>query len=116
MTSAGSTGREGDAEPMNRDDELAWMLCRDPLDPAQEECLYLPEARTCTDSSGPSWEGCAGACEVCKELLIDFPYYFQWHPCCEPAACGKSVVGLCHEHCPPPRTRDKVKPCVGESD
>lgn len=114
--SAGSAGREGDADagPTDRYDELAWMLCRDPLDPVQEDCQYLPEARTCSDSSGPSWNGCAGACEVCEEQLVDYPYYFQWHPCCERKACGKNVAGLCHEHCPPPRTRDKVKRCVDE--
>jgi hypothetical protein len=113
---AGSTGREGDAGPTDRSDEIAWMLCRDPLDPPQKECKFLREARTCSHSSGPSWTGCAGQCQVCKEQLLDYPYYFEWHPCCDPAACGNSVVGLCHEHCPPPTTRDKVKRCEEESD
>jgi hypothetical protein len=122
----GGDGAAGEASPdsaagggagaTNRYDEIALQLCRDALEPVQRACLLVPDARTCSDSGGPSWQGCAGACEVCEEQLVEYPHYLEWHPCCERKACGDHVARRCHEHCPPPATRDKVKPCPEQSD
>jgi hypothetical protein len=104
-----SSGRGESAGPKDGRDDIAELLCRDPLEPAQEDCLLL-EKYDCSEPSGPSWVGCAGACEVCEDLLREFPYYLEWHPCCRAAPCGDSPR-VCDERCPPPATRDKVKPC-----
>jgi hypothetical protein len=57
------------------------------------------------------WDGCAGGCQVCDVELLEYPYYLDWHPCCEAVVCGEGSVGVCHEHCPRPIVRDKFKPC-----
>jgi hypothetical protein len=107
-----SSGRGQSAGSRGGHDDIAELLCRDPLEPAQRECLL--EKKTCSEASGPSWPGCAGACEVCEELLREFPYYTEWHPCCRVAPCGVENPRACDERCPPPATRDKVKPCLDD--
>jgi hypothetical protein len=109
----GSGGEPNEASagagPVDSRDDIAALLCRDPLDSVQQECLLL-DAHACGVARG-GWDGCAGGCQVCRAELLDYPHYLDWHPCCEMAECSEGSVGVCHEHCPRPTVRDKFKPC-----
>jgi hypothetical protein len=69
----------------------------------------------CSVQDLEGWAGCySGGCAVCIEGVADYPYYFDWHPCCEPnpnCNSNNSHVTKCDARCPAPTERDKVPPC-----
>jgi hypothetical protein len=83
-------------------------------DPEQLACRLLPPTTAeCREQPDDGWAGCyAGGCAVCRELVEDFPFYFDWHPCCRPnITCGFSSPQLCNARCPQPSERDRELPC-----
>jgi hypothetical protein len=85
-----------------------------PLDVLQRACsMRLATAEECRPPESGSWSGCYGnACSVCTKSVRDYPYYFVWHPCCDPnASCNSNTPKRCNERCPPPSARDRVMPC-----
>jgi hypothetical protein len=89
-----------------------------PLDPEQSGCLLLePTNAECDDQPVDGWAGCyAGGCMVCTpqtKLVPGFPYYFKWHPCCQPnTTCSNHSPQVCNARCPAPTQRDTVPPCA----
>jgi len=102
---AGSGGAGGDAG----------VKCERALEPLQEECSQfgLPLPATCHQTTPTGWDGCIdGGCNVCVEAVVDYPYYFKWHPCCTlNTTCGGQALYTCNERCPAPTERDKTAPC-----
>lgn len=105
---AGQAGAGGQ-EPSCVDDEL---------DAVQAECQRLghPTAEQCMFAPG-GWDGCvAGACYVCTKLLRDYPYYFQWHPCClRNPTCYSNQPYKCDARCPRPTERDQHPRCSAQN-
>ncbi len=84
------------------------------LDPAQSEChRRRATAAECSEQAQPGWAGCyAGGCKICVEELVDYPHYFDWHPCCEPnPTCSVHKPLKCNALCPAPTELDKLLPC-----
>lgn len=85
------------------------------LEPLQEDCARfgLPLPATCHETTLAGWDGCiAGGCNVCVEKLVDYPHYFEWHPCCQPnTTCGKQAPLTCNARCPSPTAHDKTPRC-----
>lgn len=96
----GNAGAAGDCEPLDR---------------VQEACRRgaLPNRAECSEQDVQGWSGCYdGGCAVCTKLLRDYPYYFDWHPCCEPNdTCGSSGPVKCNARCPAPTDTDRQRPC-----
>jgi hypothetical protein len=85
-----------------------------PMDPAQHVCqLRHATAAECSEQAQPGWAGCyAGGCKICVEVLVDYPHYFDWHPCCEPnPTCSVHAPIKCNALCPAPTELDKAQPC-----
>jgi hypothetical protein len=85
-----------------------------PLDATQLGCrLLLPTRAECSAQDAEGWSGCYdGGCSVCSKSVRDYPYYFDWHPCCLPNDdCHSNSPLKCNARCPSPTERDKVKPC-----
>ena len=92
------------------------LVCDDsPLDETQQACRLgaLPSLAQCTEQDVQGWSGCyAGGCAVCTKSVREYPYYFDWHPCCAPnGTCASNVPVKCNARCPAPTARDKRKPC-----
>jgi hypothetical protein len=85
-----------------------------PLDATQVGCrLLLPTRAECSVQDAEGWSGCYdGGCSVCTKSVRDYPYYFDWHPCCLPNDdCHSNSPLKCNARCPNPTEHDKVKPC-----
>jgi hypothetical protein len=89
-----------------------------PLDAVQSGCLLLePTVAECDDQPADGWAGCyAGGCMACTpqtKLVPGFPYYFKWHPCCQPnTTCSNHPPQVCNARCPAPTEHDTVPPCA----
>ncbi|HWA76012.1 MAG TPA: hypothetical protein VG937_26925 [Polyangiaceae bacterium] len=85
------------------------------LDSVQQECRQgaLPTRLDCSPPDEPGWSGCYdGGCAVCTKSVREYPYYFDWHPCClANDTCGSSAPVKCNARCPQPTEHDKRKPC-----
>lgn len=85
-----------------------------PLEAEQDACrLDPPTKEECTEQDTDGWKGCySGGCAVCTKSVTDYPYYFDWHPCClANNTCNSNNPVLCNARCPPPTQHDKVPPC-----
>ncbi|MEP7052041.1 MAG: hypothetical protein ABJB12_16870 [Pseudomonadota bacterium] len=85
-----------------------------PLSSDYADCHgLLPDKQQCSVPDPNGWNGCYdGGCTVCSDVLQAFPFYFAWHPCCQPNDfCTSELRGRCNERCPAPGARDQVKPC-----
>ncbi|HEY3667445.1 MAG TPA: hypothetical protein VGL19_15665 [Polyangiaceae bacterium] len=88
--------------------------CDDALDDVQTACrLRIPSRAECSLQDPSGFTGCSdGGCIVCNDVTKAYPYYFQWHPCCEPNfACATSLRVKCNERCPVPSAQDQRAPC-----
>jgi hypothetical protein len=85
------------------------------LTPPEETCRLLgPRAMdACPAGTTDDWKGCYNAtCAVCSKSVVDYPYYFDWHPCCRAnLTCGSNDPIRCHALCPEPTEREKHPPC-----
>lgn len=74
-----------------------------------ERCPAPTNDDICYGTSG-EWRGCRGTgCNVCAELVADYPCYFQNHPLCKSnVACG-GLYFTCNENCPAPTEADRCK-------
>jgi hypothetical protein len=85
------------------------------VDDEQAQCRKdLPTKAECTEPDPDGWSACYnGGCNVCVETAADYPYYFDWHPCCQGnTTCNSNLPGLkCNARCPLPTEHDKVRPC-----
>jgi hypothetical protein len=89
-------------------------VCDDALDDVQAVCrLRIPSRAECSLQDARGFTGCSdGGCIVCDDVLKKYPYYFQWHPCCEPNfACATSLRVKCNARCPAPSEQDQRAPC-----
>ena len=78
----------------------------------------------CNENGGPppackgtevDWQGCRGTgCGVCRELVVDYPYYFDRHPCCVPNDKCDGRRYPCNVACPAPDEFDKIPLCTSE--
>lgn len=95
----------GSSATINCDDAIQGDL--------ERQCRLLrPSAEECSAPSEDGWAGCsASGCRVCREALVDYPYYFDWHPCCAAANCDDAPSKLCDQRCPEPSAHDAVQPC-----
>ena len=85
-----------------------------PEDPAQKPChLRNPSKLSCDEQDVAGWNGCyGGGCAICTQSLIDYPYYFDRHPCCQPnPTCSTHPPQRCSPLCPPPTELDKRPLC-----
>jgi len=96
---AAGNGPECDDAPL-ADDDLA---CR----------THIPSRAQCALQDPVGFDGCsAGGCAVCADVLASYPYYFHWHPCCQPnPACAASQRVKCNARCPIPTAHDALRPC-----
>lgn len=106
-SSAGASGQGGaPAEPTCIDE---------PLTADEEVCRLLgaPSGGECSEQDPGGWMGCYnGNCQVCTKSVVDYPYYFDWHPCCKAnTTCGSNDPVFCNSLCPPPTEREKIPPC-----
>jgi hypothetical protein len=87
----------------------------EPLTPDEELCRLLgpPTRAECSEQAQDGWEGCYfGNCLVCSKSVVDYPYYFDWHPCCQVNTTCKSNPPMpCNSLCPAPTEREKSPPC-----
>lgn len=104
---AGASNGDGPCEdpPFSVDDKF----CNDTgIKPDRIACVEQ-------DVSLKGFEGCYnGGCAVCTVHgeVPDYPYYFDWHPCCQKNPnCGSLPRFYCNERCPRPTEHDKVPPC-----
>lgn len=84
------------------------------VEDAQFECqTVLPTKSECASQDANGWNGCVdGGCSVCVDVLRKYPYYFSWHPCCEPNLyCAASAHVKCNARCPAPTEQDRLRPC-----
>lgn len=103
---AGDVGVTGAAGAANCTPDL--------LPEMQVQCrVHLPSRATCSTQVATGWNGCSnGGCTVCDDMLVDYPYYFRWHPCCVPnSSCVGGRRVKCNERCPPPTPHDRLEPC-----
>jgi hypothetical protein len=101
-SAAGAAGEAGvlcDATPLSNSD----LACRG----------LLPNKEQCSVQDPNGWNGCYdGGCGVCADVLQEFPFYFNWHPCCQANdKCTSDIRVKCNERCPPPVPRDRITPC-----
>ena len=85
-----------------------------PEDPLQKPCQESePSKQACNEQAIDGWNGCyAGGCAICTQTLIDYPYYFHRHRCCEPNnTCSTHEPYPCSPLCPPPTDLDKRPLC-----
>jgi hypothetical protein len=85
-----------------------------PEDPEQNPCRERrPSKQSCDEQDIDGWNGCyAGGCSICTQSLIDYPYYFDRHRCCEPnPTCSTHPPYRCSPLCPPPTELDKRPLC-----
>jgi hypothetical protein len=95
--------------------------CQDEPMSAEHAVCHLtgikPGVKECAeaDSGEHRWKGCYnGGCAVCTlhGELPDYPYYFDWHPCCSKNdTCSNHDPFVCNALCPLPTEHDKVAPC-----
>jgi hypothetical protein len=103
-----TAGQGGASEPPCRDE---------PLEPEQQVCFNLgaPSAEQCQEQDPMGWSGCyADTCHVCREALVGYPYYFDWHPCCQvnPTCYTHALKPhACDARCPEPTDRDRSPRC-----
>ena len=87
-----------------------------PLSSADDDCRnsFLPDNEQCSVQDPNGWNGCYnGGCSVCADVTREFPFYFLWHPCCQPnTVCTSDLRVKCNERCPPPVDHDRVMPCA----
>lgn len=103
--SGGEAGASSAAEPACDETQV---------EAEQARCrLLLPTRAACTEQDTEGWAGCYdGGCAVCADSVTDYPYYFDWHPCCQPnTTCHSNPPIKCNARCPAPTERDKVRPC-----
>lgn len=84
------------------------------VDAEQDACrIDPPTLAECTEQAVNGWSGCySGGCAVCTKSVADYPYYFDWHPCClANDTCNSNDPVRCNARCPPPAEHDKVRPC-----
>ena len=105
----------GDAAPGGAAGAGAEVVCDDSKeDPVQTACRLEPATKAqCDEQAADGWQGCyAGGCEVCQELLVDYPFYQDWHSCCHiNPTCSTNVPLKCNSRCPAPTERDKHPRC-----
>jgi hypothetical protein len=86
-----------------------------PEDAIQQQCrLRMPSTQSCDEQYiVGGWNGCYnGGCSVCTKVLIDYPHYFERHPCCQPnITCSTHEPYRCSPLCPPPTELDKRPVC-----
>lgn len=90
--------------------------CIDEQVTAEEEVcrrLGAPERAECSEQAADGWKGCYfGNCLVCSKSVLDYPYYFDWHPCCKVNdTCYSNDPMRCNSLCPAPTEREKSPPC-----
>jgi hypothetical protein len=91
----------------------AFVACLQTLEPLQAECVFLGRAVCERAPLAGQSRACEAGCAVCEATVADYPYYFEWHRCCEPADCAEGAEpSLCDERCPAPTEHDKVAPCA----
>ena len=89
----------------------------EPREPAQQVCFNLgaPPPEQCQVQDPMGWSGCyADTCHACQEALVDYPYYFDWYPCCwANTTCGSHALQPigCSANCPRPTEREKSPKC-----
>jgi hypothetical protein len=111
-TGGAATGASG--APADGGGAAGAPLCDDALDDVQTACrLRIPSRAECSLQDPSGFTGCSdGGCIVCADVTKAYPYYFQWHPCCEPNfACATSLRVKCNERCPAPSAQDQRAPC-----
>jgi hypothetical protein len=113
---AGSDAGEGGASAGAGGQGGATVECIDePLTSDEEICRLLgpPTREECSEQAEDGWEGCYfGNCLVCPKSVVDYPYYFDWHPCCRiNTTCASSEPTRCNPLCPAPTEREKSPPC-----
>lgn len=98
-----ASGSGGDAECADASVDVAQFECR----------TLLPTKSECASQDSEGWNGCVdGGCNVCADVTTKYPYYFAWHPCCEPNLyCAASQRVKCNARCPAPTANDRVRPC-----
>jgi hypothetical protein len=73
-------------------------------------CPAPSVADECNGTPG-EWAGCReNGCEVCSNLVVDYPYYWSHHPSCAVNENCGSVTGYhgtCNALCPAPTAADK---------
>jgi hypothetical protein len=92
------------------------LPCIDEQLTAQEETCRLLGPRdldACPEATLDDWEGCyADTCAVCTKSVTEYPFYFDWHPCCQAnVTCGSNDPVRCNALCPEPTEREKHPPC-----
>ena len=123
----GQGGNGGGAEQVGGQAGDGWTTinaggaCHDPPFNADDEACRIsgvkPGNVSCMppDLSQNAWNGCYnGGCSVCvvHGELPGYPYYFDWHPCCQKnSTCSNHPYFVCNELCPEPTEHDKVAPC-----
>jgi hypothetical protein len=105
--SAGAAGQSSTtAEPPCIDEQVT---------PDEEICRQLgaPDRAECSEQASDGWKGCYfGNCLVCAKSVLDYPYYFDWHPCCKVNdTCSSNDPMRCNSLCPAPTEREKSPPC-----
>jgi hypothetical protein len=86
--------------------------CLQPLEAEQAECLFLGNGVCQERPLAGELRACVGPCAACRSALADYPFYFAWHPCCEPESCdANDELSACDARCPPPTEHDKIAPC-----
>jgi hypothetical protein len=84
-------------------------------DSVQTACRLEPPTKAqCEEQAADGWQGCyAGGCEVCKEMVADYPFYQDWHACCHiNPTCSTNGPLKCNSRCPAPTERDKHPRCA----
>jgi hypothetical protein len=98
-----------------QDNEAALPCIDEQLTAPEETCrLFGPRAMDeCPAATRDDWKGCYNAtCAVCSKSVTEYPYYFDWHPCCRAnVTCGSNDPIRCHSLCPEPTEREKHPPC-----
>jgi len=113
-TDGRSAGSGGMPDGAGESTSGAGGICVDTVDDVQLSCrLHLPSQTECSAQDPDGFNGCSqGGCIVCDDVTSAYPYYFKWHPCCQPnSGCATSQRVKCNARCPAPGPRDKIAPC-----
>jgi len=69
-------------------------------------CPAPNAADQCNGTPG-QWAGCRGnGCNVCEELVANYPNYFKNHPACQRNFTCSGQYFTCNAHCPAPTAAD----------